>query len=404
MSDKALNTKKKKRFYQRPLGITLIVILVILIGGGITAFALRDHILKAFLGPVQYYIYKEGSGIYDLSEQDYELNGDITLSGESTSLASWSGSSSSKIGINVLRSSDQNKTQVDINFMKFLGFDIKQDGNYLFVAINNMNLATADMTKTKKSTGKSTQKNKSKIKSVSDMGSVELMEWAYDFSKECISESFPKGNIIENTKDFNGTDCDVTTFVIDSAVRRNVLYKMADNLESNKTTENLFGQVYENVYGGVSSFFGVKTEEFNAKEAACSMRRIASDIESDDSKIIYSVYYDGGKIVNRVLKTYDGEVTFSTYEDRDGDVVSFDFSGACAGKFSVKDSVDVSGINLKNEKKNAVSMEEMMDELGKLSIGKLLGFDSIVPKDEIQEGSIFDDMNSESEEKSLLLP
>lgn len=404
MSDKVLNTKKKKRFFQKPLGITLIVILVILIGGGITAFALRDQILKAFLGPVQYYIYKEGSGIYDLSEQNYEIKGDITISGESTSLASWSGSSSSKIGIDVLRCSDQNKTQVDIDFMKFLGFNIKQDGNYLFVAINNTALATADMTKTKKSAGKSTKKNKSESKSLSGMSSVELLEWAYDFSKECISEAFPKENIIENTKDFNGTNCDVTTFVIDSTVRRNVLYKMADNLERDKTTKRFFGQIYENVYGSVSSFFGVKAEEFNAKKAARTMREIATDIESDNSEIGYSVYYDGGKIVNRVLKTYDGEITLSTYEDKEGDVVSFDFSGACAGKFSVKDSADVSNINLKKEKKNAVSMEEMLDELGKLSIGKLLGFDSIVPEDEIQEGSIFDDMNSDSEENSLLVP
>ena len=48
--------KNKKPFFKRPAGIILIVVLVLIIGGGVTCYALRNQILKAILGPVNYYV------------------------------------------------------------------------------------------------------------------------------------------------------------------------------------------------------------------------------------------------------------------------------------------------------------------------------------------------------------
>ena len=81
--------KTKKPFFKRPAGIILIVVLVLIIGGGVTCYALRNQILKAILGPVNYYVYKEGMNISAIASEDFSVKGNLALGQDYKSILSY---------------------------------------------------------------------------------------------------------------------------------------------------------------------------------------------------------------------------------------------------------------------------------------------------------------------------
>ena len=99
---KEISKKKKKPFFKRTGGIVLIVFLVVLIGGGITAYALRHQILKAILGPVDYYLFEEGYSLYELSGEDISLTGDFTVGKDFSSIMSFTGADHSVVVMKTL--------------------------------------------------------------------------------------------------------------------------------------------------------------------------------------------------------------------------------------------------------------------------------------------------------------
>lgn len=128
--------KTKKPFFKRPAGIILIVVLVLIIGGGVTCYALRNQILKAILGPVNYYVYKEGMNISAIASEDFSVKGNLALGQDYKSILSFTGADSSDIAVDVERSVEKDKLKAEFNVFNIMDYELLIDGNYLSSSIN----------------------------------------------------------------------------------------------------------------------------------------------------------------------------------------------------------------------------------------------------------------------------
>ena len=128
--------KIKKPFFKRPAGIILIVVLVLIIGGGVTCYALRNQILKAILGPVNYYVYKEGMNISAIASEDFSVKGNLALGQDYKSILSFTGADSSDIAVDVERSVEKDKLKAEFNVFNIMDYELLIDGNYLSSSIN----------------------------------------------------------------------------------------------------------------------------------------------------------------------------------------------------------------------------------------------------------------------------
>lgn len=345
--------KNKKPFFKRPAGIILIVVLVLIIGGGVTCYALRNQILKAVLGPVNYYVYKEGMNISAIASEDFSVKGNLALGQDYKSILSFTGADSSDIAVDVERSVEKDKLKAEFNVFNIMDYELLIDGNYLSSSINESEPYVVNL-KEKAPKKKSSSSKKKKATSTTatttvpttvnkedyDVGKIELAKWAYTFSKECISGKIEDGFIKESTKEFKGMECDVTTFTFNNKLFANILYSIADKMKTDEETQKVVKYFYYNVLGG-------KSEKFDPKSIAETLEDNAKNLsKKKDKDIVYSVYYYDNEIVNRV----NDNTNIGTFTKGDKKYLSIGNKSTLYGELLISDTPNVSDIKIDKSK------------------------------------------------------
>lgn len=345
--------KNKKPFFKRPAGIILIVVLVLIIGGGVTCYALRNQILKAVLGPVNYYVYKEGMNISAIAKEDFSVKGNLALGQDYKSILSFTGADSSDIAVDVERSVEKDKLKAEFNVFNIMDYELLIDGNYLSSSINESEPYVVNL-KEKAPKKKSSSSKKKKATSTAatttvpttvnkedyDVGKIELAKWAYTFSKECISGKIEDGFIKESTKEFKGMECDVTTFTFNNKLFANILSSIADKMKTDEETQKVVKYFYYNVLGG-------KSEKFDPKSIAETLEDNAKNLsKKKDKDIVYSVYYYDNEIVNRV----NDNTNIGTFTKGDKKYLSIGNKSTLYGELLISDTPNVSDIKIDKSK------------------------------------------------------
>lgn len=347
--------KNKKPFFKRPAGIILIVVLVLIIGGGVTCYALRNQILKAVLGPVNYYVYKEGMNISAIAKEDFSVKGNLALGQDYKSILSFTGADSSDIAVDVERSVEKDKLKAEFNVFNIMDYELLIDGNYLSSSINESEPYVVNLKeKAPKKKSSSSKKKKATATSTTatttvpttlnkedyDVGKIELAKWAYTFSKECISGKIEDGFIKESTKEFKGMECDVTTFTFNNKLFSNILYSIADKMKTDEETQKVVKYFYYNVLGG-------KSEKFDPKSIAETLEDNAKNLsKKKDKDIVYSVYYYDNEIVNRV----NDNTNIGTFTKGDKKYLSIGNKSTLYGELLISDTPNVSDIKIDKSK------------------------------------------------------
>lgn len=347
--------KNKKPFFKRPAGIILIVVLVLIIGGGVTCYALRNQILKAVLGPVNYYVYKEGMNISAIASEDFSVKGNLALGQDYKSILSFTGADSSDIAVDVERSVEKDKLKAEFNVFNIMDYELLIDGNYLSSSINESEPYVVNLKeKAPKKKSSSSKKKKATATSTTatttvpttlnkedyDVGKIELAKWAYTFSKECISGKIEDGFIKESTKEFKGMECDVTTFTFNNKLFANILYSIADKMKTDEETQKVVKYFYYNVLGG-------KSEKFDPKSIAETLEDNANNLsKKKDKDIVYSVYYYDNEIVNRV----NDNTNIGTFTKGDKKYLSIGNKSTLYGELLISDTPNVSDIKIDKSK------------------------------------------------------
>ncbi len=364
LNGERIQTKKKKPFFKRPLGITLIVLLVVIIGGGITAFALRDNILKAVLGPVKYYGYKEVRCFSSMGSSEFSIEGDITTKGEQSSLSSWAGSSSNKMGIEYNQDTNDKKAKLNLDFMGFINIDFMVQDKLISLSVNDSEPIVGDLSKKKSSSsGKTNGNSDNSKKNTVDLD--DISELAGEIAEDCLIPAIDEDKVKEDTDSFNGNKCTVDTFVLDSDFASDFCNNLADKIESDKDTQETLEEFYE-----AAAVTNPNIGEFDADAIAEELREAAENTNGK-GEINYSVYYDGGQIVHREIVAEDEEISLSTYNDDDKKIIAFEILDSCSGEFEITNKADVSDVDI--DKKDAKSMDEFYESLGGLLLGDVLG-------------------------------
>lgn len=347
--------KNKKPFFKRPAGIILIVVLVLIIGGGVTCYALRNQILKAVLGPVNYYVYKEGMNISAIAKEDFSVKGNLALGQDYKSILSFTGADSSDIAVDVERSVEKDKLKAEFNVFNIMDYELLIDGNYLSSSINESEPYVVNLKeKAPKKKSSSSKKKKATATSATatttvpttlnkedyDVGKIELAKWAYTFSKECISGKIEDGFIKESTKEFKGMECDVTTFTFNNKLFANILSSIADKMKTDEETQKVVKYFYYNVLGG-------KSEKFDPKSIAETLEDNAKNLsKKKDKDIVYSVYYYDNEIVNRV----NDNTNIGTFTKGDKKYLSIGNKSTLYGELLISDTPNVSDIKIDKSK------------------------------------------------------
>lgn len=347
--------KNKKPFFKRPAGIILIVVLVLIIGGGVTCYALRNQILKAVLGPVNYYVYKEGMNISAIAKEDFSVQGNLALGQDYKSILSFTGADSSDIAVDVERSVEKDKLKAEFNVFNIMDYELLIDGNYLSSSINESEPYVVNLKeKAPKKKSSSSKKKKATATSITatttvpttlnkedyDVGKIELAKWAYTFSKECISGKIEDGFIKESTKEFKGMECDVTTFTFNNKLFANILSSIADKMKTDEETQKVVKYFYYNVLGG-------KSEKFDPKSIAETLEDNAKNLsKKKDKDIVYSVYYYDNEIVNRV----NDNTNIGTFTKGDKKYLSIGNKSTLYGELLISDTPNVSDIKIDKSK------------------------------------------------------
>ena len=347
--------KNKRPFFKRPAGIILIVVLVLIIGGGVTCYALRNQILKAVLGPVNYYVYKEGMNISAIAKEDFSVKGNLALGQDYKSILSFTGADSSDIAVDVERSVEKDKLKAEFNVFNIMDYELLIDGNYLSSSINESEPYVVNLKeKAPKKKSSSSKKKKATATSTTatttvpttlnkedyDVGKIELAKWAYTFSKECISGKIEDGFIKESTKEFKGMECDVTTFTFNNKLFANILSSIADKMKTDEETQKVVKYFYYNVLGG-------KSEKFDPKSIAETLEDNAKNLsKKKDKDIVYSVYYYDNEIVNRV----NDNTNIGTFTKGDKKYLSIGNKSTLYGELLISDTPNVSDIKIDKSK------------------------------------------------------
>ena len=348
---KKISKKKKKPFFKRTGGIVLIVFLVVLIGGGITAYALRHQILKAILGPVDYYLFEVGYSLYELSGEDISLTGDFTVGKDFSSIMSFTGADTAKIGMDIDYSPSQDKLKTSLDFLGILMCDIQKQGDLVSSSVNNQDPVVTDLSgdsssKSKKNSSNSMAKKKTTKeettapKTDEELSNWDLIMWAYSFSKDCIASPLENGYVTEEKGEYRGVECDITTFKITGDALSKIYKNIANSLENDERTRIIF----DKVYSGYLEFLW--EDSFDTEKAVKTFREMSDFAKEDKSMgITYTVYYDGSYIMKRELSG----MSLSTYKEKDKSYVEINIPKTITGLFEYKDTADVSDVNIKKE-------------------------------------------------------
>lgn len=346
---KKISKKKKKPFFKRTGGIVLIVFLVVLIGGGITAYVLRHQILKSILGPVDYYLFEEAYNLYELSGEDISLTGDFTVGKDFSSIVSFTGADTAKIGMDIQYSPSQDKLKTSLDFLGILLCDIQKQGDLVSSSVNNQDPVVTDLSgdsssKSNKNSSnskkKTTKEETTAPETDEELSNWDLIMWAYSFSKDCIASPLENGYVTETTEKYRDVQCDTTTFKITGDALSKIYKNIADSLENDERTRIIF----DNVYSGYLEFMW--EDSFDTEKAVRTFREMSDHAKEDKSMAMtYTVYYDGSHIMKR---EFSG-MSLATYKENDKSYVEIDIPKTITGLFEYKDTADVSDVNIKKE-------------------------------------------------------
>jgi hypothetical protein len=343
-------------------------VLVIIIGGGITAYAFRDKILKSILGPVKYYLYKESTNITAMSTEDFGIEGDLALGDEFSSVSSMLGISNNKINVDIQHNVDKKKDKVDLNFLDLYKLDFKKDDNLISLALNDEDALVTNLkeestsSSSNNSSGSSNKKSskKSTIEEMTGLTESKFSSWTTDLVMDCVVPAVEQGDIDEGTDDYNNMDCQVTTFTIDADTCKAFLNNLADKVEDDKQTQTVFKNFVEYLNEQTGSDY-----EFDAKEFAEYLRDNGSIGKDSSFRYEYSVYYYDGQVVNRILAMrVDGEemdISLGNYTEDDETYIDFAIGDYISGELQVDDNAYIDDISINKE--DAIPLDEFMEKL-----------------------------------------
>ncbi|MBQ9673438.1 MAG: hypothetical protein IJV39_02310 [Ruminococcus sp.] len=369
-------TKIKKPFFKRPAGIVLITFLVVLVGGGITVYAMRDTILKWVLGPVNYYFYKEYSNVENLTTADFGIDGSLTLGDELASVSGMLGTDTDDVKINVQHSVSDKKTKLSFDLLGLFKTEFIKDGNYISLdsgtgepIIANLKKKT-DSAKKKNSTVPTitTSENDNyindnfDIEKATGMGSVSLAKWYLEFSDECITKPIEAG-FEEETDYYNDVECTVDTFTINNDIYSKIISNICYKYNNDKKTK----EVFVNLTDYLNKRYSL---ELNADDIFDDWYKYSVEVKTDNPfEYNYAVYYYDNTVVNRVLTLVDREdssanveVALGSNKESDTNYIDIRLGNYISGELEVKNSANVSDVDLKGE--NAVSMSEFLKQTG----------------------------------------
>ncbi len=349
----------KKPFFKRKGGIVLIVILVVLIAGAITAFALRDNIMRGILGPAKYYMVKEGLNIGSLSDEDFGLKGDFTLGQDYSSILVFTGADYSKVNMDIEWSNSQDKRKIDIDFLGLIKLKIQSQDKLVSMALND-NSITCDTKSLNDFKNHGSNNGNSQKKSEEYLSGWDKMAWIYDFSNSPVIGEIEKNCVTTDEKKYNGIECTVDTFRFTGKNISVILNSLADLLEKDKDTQAIYKEYISN-----NILSSIIKNTSTPKEISKILRDMANESLKSRDVIEYSVYYDGGDIVNREYKSKEDTVTLSSFNKDEEKYISFSYN-SIKGEFKVTDTPDVSDVHIDKDK--AVPFDKIMDSL-KNSLG-----------------------------------
>lgn len=369
--------KKKKPFLKRPGGIILISVLVLLIGGGIAAYAMRDALIKWIVGPVNYYIYKEYGNIEGLSTADFGIDGALTLGDELASVSKMLGTDTDDVKINVQHSVADKKTKLSLDLLGLFKTEFIKDGNYISFDNGSGKPITANIKKKTDSEKKKTSKPASQkpastkteeaseefdLEEATGMGLFSFARWYLGFSDECITQPLTE-NMTEEREFYGDKECSVDTFTVNNDIYASVILNICNKYESDEDTKKVFDNLTE--YFNKEYSLSLKTEELLSNWKA-EAERVKKDTPFEYN---YAVYYYDNQVVNRSItlvysKDFSSsfEISLGSGQDSDMNYIDISLGNYVSGELAVKDSAEVKDISL--DKKKAVSMAEFLKQTG----------------------------------------
>ena len=354
--------KEKKPFFKRKGGMIFIVIMVVLIAGAISTFALRNQITRGILGPAKYYLVKEGLAINNVTTEDYSLDGDLTLGEDYGSILVFTEAEKTNIDLNVQCSNSQGKMKLDMNLLGLIDLELKSQGDLLSFCFNGGDEVVTTTKADKKSSDSKKSSSKSKTK-VEKMSTWDKAVWLFDFINSPVFDEI-ESCVKTAEAEYKGSTCTVDTYTFTGKNQSAILNALADKLDKDEGTQRIYKEEIASLLTGV----GLLSSN-DPTEMANSIRNLAEECYDSKGSFEYIVYYDGGDIVNREYKTSDNTMSLGTYNKNDENHLSFSYN-SIKGDFVVSDTSDVSDVNLKKE--DVKSAGDLLGDLDGL-LGGLLG-------------------------------
>lgn len=373
---------KKKPFFKRPGGIIFISFLVLIIGGGITAYAMRESIMRWILGPVNYYVYKEYTNVEKLSTADFGIEGALTLGDELASVSKMLRADTDDVKINVQHSVSKKKTKLSLDLLGLFKTEFIKDGNY--VSFDN-GYDTPIVANTKKKTNSTKKKTASNepasakkqsntsesgssdfdLEEATGMGLFSFARWYINFSDECITAPLEE-KMTEETEFYNDYECAVDTFTVNNDVYSQVIFNICDKYNSEEETK----KVIDNLTNYFNKLYSM---EINAGDLLADWKKKAEDVKAGNKfEYEYAVYYYDNSVINRSLTLVESEAFSSEFEialgnaiDRDVNYIDISLGHYVSGELEVKNTAKVNDIGV--DKSKAVSMTEFLTKTGIIS-------------------------------------
>lgn len=345
----------KKPFFKRKGGIILIVILVLLITTVISVFAFWNQILRGLLGPTKYYLLKEEFVISDISDDDFGLQGELSLGDDYSSILAWTGADQTKIDMDIQWSNSQDKKKINLDFLGFLNLEVKSQGNLTSFCFNDGDVIVAT-TEEKKSSGNKTKKNTTTKADTEEMSGFSKLMWIYDVLDSPVVDEIDENCVETSYKEFNGIECKVDTFNINGSNFAQIFSDFANRLEGDEDTQ----YIYKKDIANILKKMGIVSSN-DVSEIVKLLRELAQEYVNDKDGFQYSVYYDGGDIVNREYKSNDNTLSIGYFKKGNDDYISFNYN-SIEGEFKILEEPDVSDVNIDGT--NAKSYQDIIGDIG----------------------------------------
>lgn len=344
--------KIKKPFFRRKSVVILIIVFVVLIATSITAFALRNQIMRGILGPTKYYLVKESLNISSLSEEDFSLDGSLTLGEDYSSILVFTGADQAEVDMNVQWSNTEDKKKINMDLLGLLKLEAKAQGDLVSLSVNGHSVTDGYETDKNKKKGNNVNSNTEK----ETLSTWDKFMWIWDLTNSPVIEEIEENCVTTSETDYNGIECTVDTYKITGKNMSVILNSLAKRIDEDETTKKLYEEyLSKNMLMG---YLGISDTE----DASKYLKDKADECLKSQDVIEYTVYYDDGEIVNREYKSSENTCTLGSYNKDKDKYISFGYN-SINGDFKVTDTPDVSDVNIK--KTESAPMNKIFDALEK---------------------------------------